>query len=106
MNETKRPAVAGPVEPTVRLHGDGGPAFPDPQEDWRGEKGMGLRDYFAAHASDADVEALRDSVPRCTMVVDDGGFGNKRVMHNALPTNWRQIARYLHADRMLAVRAA
>lgn len=28
----------------------GGPAFPDPQEDWRGEKGMTLRDYFAAKA--------------------------------------------------------
>lgn len=29
---------------------DGGPAFPDPQEDWRGAKGMTLRDYFAAKA--------------------------------------------------------
>lgn len=28
----------------------GGPAFPDPQENWRGEKGMTLRDYFAAKA--------------------------------------------------------
>jgi hypothetical protein len=28
----------------------GGPAFPDPQENWRGEKGMTLRDYFAAQA--------------------------------------------------------
>lgn len=29
---------------------DGGPAFPDPQEDWCGEKGMSLRDYFANSA--------------------------------------------------------
>jgi hypothetical protein len=28
----------------------GGPAFPDTQENWRGEKGMTLRDYFAAKA--------------------------------------------------------
>jgi hypothetical protein len=28
----------------------GGPAFPDPQENWRGEKGMTLRDYFAGQA--------------------------------------------------------
>jgi hypothetical protein len=26
----------------------GGPAFPDPQDNWRSEKGMTLRDYFAA----------------------------------------------------------
>jgi hypothetical protein len=31
----------------------GGPAFPDPQENWRGEKGMTLRDYFAAKAMQA-----------------------------------------------------
>jgi hypothetical protein len=31
----------------------GGPAFPDPQENWRGEKGMTLRDYFAAMAMQA-----------------------------------------------------
>ena len=29
---------------------DGGSAFPDPQDDWRGDKGMSLRDYFAAKA--------------------------------------------------------
>ncbi len=28
----------------------GGQAFPDPQQDWRGGKGMTLRDYFAAKA--------------------------------------------------------
>ncbi len=28
----------------------GGPAFPDPQENWRSEKGITLRDYFAAKA--------------------------------------------------------
>jgi hypothetical protein len=27
----------------------GGPAFPDPQENWRGEKGMTLREYAAIH---------------------------------------------------------
>ena len=35
----------------------GGPAFPDPQENWRGEKGMTLRDYFAAKA----MQGLLDS---------------------------------------------
>jgi hypothetical protein len=32
-----------------------GPAFPDPQVDWRGENGMSLRDYFAAKAMQALV---------------------------------------------------
>ena len=36
----------------------GGPAFPDPQENWRGEKGMTLRDYFAAHAPECPKEWL------------------------------------------------
>ena len=35
----------------------GGPAFPDPQENWRGEKGMTLRDYFAAKAMQGDLIA-------------------------------------------------
>jgi hypothetical protein len=35
----------------------GGPAFPDPQENWRGEKGMTLRDYFAAKAMEGDLIA-------------------------------------------------
>ena len=36
----------------------GGPAFPDPQENWHGEKGMTLRDYFAAHAPECPKEWL------------------------------------------------
>jgi hypothetical protein len=35
----------------------GGQAFPDPQENWRGEKGMTLRDYFAAKAMQGDLIA-------------------------------------------------
>ncbi len=37
---------------------NGGPAFPDPQEDWRGEKGMSLRDYFATNAQTDEVQEL------------------------------------------------
>lgn len=38
---------------------NGGPAFPDPQEDWRGEKGMTLRDYFAAKAMQGCIASGR-----------------------------------------------
>ena len=29
---------------------DGGPAFPHPHEDYRGQRGMSLRDWFAGQA--------------------------------------------------------
>jgi hypothetical protein len=65
--------------------------------------GMSMRDYFAANATDADVAAMRGSVPTCTKVKDDGN-GMKRIVHGAEPDNWRALARYMHADLMLACR--
>jgi len=58
----------------------GGPAFPDPQENWRGEKGMTLRDYFAAKAMEA-------------------------LVHNR-PPQAAAIEAYRYADAMLKVREA
>lgn len=74
---------------------DGGPAFPsegefitesgmrDPQQ------GMTLRDYFAAHASDADVKVA---------IAIASAETSKTIS--------RQEARYRHADVMLAAREA
>ena len=90
---------------------DGGPAFPVAEvfDERRGETtqygaaGMSLRDYFATHASDADVAAARQHVPTCTRVRDDGN-SMKYLSHGAEPEDWRAIARYIHADMMLARR--
>lgn len=75
----------------------GGPAFPSMRDmrhnpDFDHEEGMTLRDYFAAHASDADIEAMRERTKR-----EHGLFE---------PDNWRQVARFMHADLMLKARSA
>ncbi len=62
-----------------------------------------LRDYFAAHATDGDIEALKDRVPRVSKIVGDSSW--RRMEHGHLPDDWRQIARYMHADAMLKTRA-
>ena len=67
----------------------GGPAFPAPIIDVEKHEGMTLRDYFATHASDADVAIQGEEIRIKT------GIGN-----------WRSIARYMHADEMLKARAA
>lgn len=83
----------------------GGPAFPQIDTETVGNGGeysdrvysyggMTLRDYFAAKASEADIMAMQHKVPREV----DG------VTYTDLPPNWRQTARYLHADAMLAER--
>jgi hypothetical protein len=89
---------------------DGGPAFPTQQE--RGtqgdileysQSGMTLRDYFAVHASEADLQAVAYAVGDVPEVRSSGGW--KEVVKTK-PADWRQRARYLHADRMLAARGA
>ena len=65
----------------------GGPAFPSNRDmrhspDWDYEPGMNLRDYFAIHATDADMRRWLDE-----------GFPRVR-------------ARYAFADQMLAFRAS
>lgn len=75
---------------------NGGPAFPfvdsaSPHE----HQGMSLRDYFAVHASDADLKAQADILRE-----------DQRKQYGApiLPDNWTSLARYMHADAMLEAR--
>lgn len=49
----------------------GGPAFPDPQENWRGEKGMTLRDHFAGLAMQAIVSNSAEVNPAFDAVAED-----------------------------------
>lgn len=74
----------------------GGPAFPVPGlQDHEEFNGMSLRDYFATHASEADV-AAQGEVIRLRM--------QKSIGCGVLPDGWRTEARYMHADAMLAAR--
>ncbi len=67
---------------------DGGPAFPaeGPSVGQFESYGMTLRDYFATHASEADIEASR---------IAGGNLDDPRI---------RCFARYRHADAMLRAR--
>ena len=74
---------------------DGGPAFPvHPTAHECGDaecaalSGQTLRDYFATHASEADIEASR---------IAGGNPDDPRI---------RCFARYRHADAMLRAREA
>jgi len=77
----------------------GGPAFPiplSPGESYKGpcaHDGMTLRDYFAIHASDDDILAVRQAY--YAQHGDDPGFKALSVYQ----------CRYLHADAMLTARA-
>ena len=74
---------------------DGGPAFPDPQEDWRGEKGMTLRDYFAAKAMQAAL--ANASLP---------GLHDRSNVEALAAVDQMATACYMIADAMLAMRTA
>lgn len=81
---------------------NGGPAFPGKRvvkdAAWEGSRdvftdGMTLRDYFAAKATEEDIQyQIRKLAPR-------NGFGE--VMESSL---CRSHARYAHADSMLEAR--
>jgi hypothetical protein len=66
---------------------DGGPAFP--RHAYDGHDGMSLRDWFATHATEADIAAVR-------------GHGLAADLANGLGTRYE--ARYIHADLMLKAR--
>ena len=82
---------------------DGGPACPHEADYVRGEKmgeyvfnvdfhpGLSLRDYFAAHASDKDVDYYRE-------------YKAPAGRSKRLPTKSVVEARYLFADAMLKER--
>ena len=82
----------------------GGPAFPDPQENWRGEKGMTLRDYFAAKASEEDIQAhiWKGFNEVQIRTAPDG----KKYEISAAATWTREQAKYLYANAMLKARDA
>lgn len=88
----------------------GGPAFPVPEFPMPGGQtflradlqGMTLRDYFAAGASEEDIQEWVNVVPKIERVFDVGN-GHKQVRF-AQPSNVREIARYMHADAMLKAR--
>ena len=81
-----------------------GPAFPvQDAASWQSH-GMPLRDYFAAHATEEDIKALQSSVPRVTEIRHNFGPGPAFNEDRVEPKNWRQLARYLHADMMLKAR--
>ena len=67
------------------------------------EFGMTLRDYFAQAASEEEIEYQKPMIGAVEKIVNDGVGGNKRIVWGR-PDNWRQIARYMHADAMLEAR--
>lgn len=74
---------------------DGGPAFPVWELNGQGQQettgfGMTLRDYFAAKATDKDVDEHRD-------------FRSTKYIHH-IPGRTREEARYAYADAMIAAR--
>ena len=85
----------------------GGPAFPVPAELCQDltieqQRGMTLRDYFAAHATEEDICTAMGLVKKVEQVRDLGN-GHK-VIERGYPDNTRQLARYIHADAMLKSR--
>jgi hypothetical protein len=58
-------------------------------------KGLSLRDYLAAHASEDDIRAQGEWI-RAEVQTQYG--------HGVLPDGWRSRARYMHADEMLKAR--
>jgi len=76
--------------------------LPDGMANLTPQRGMTLRDYFAAHATEEDICTAMDLVQKVE-VVRDLGNGHK-VIERGYPKNTRQIARYIHADAMLKAR--
>ena len=82
----------------------GGPAFPAHPSAMGDHDGMTLRDWFATHATEEDIEALRNLMPKVVEIRNNYGPGPAFIEHRTEPKNWRQVARYLHADMMLKAR--
>lgn len=91
-----RAASAFPLMPPQDTASGVAPGYPCP------DPGMSLRDYFAAHASEEDIQKESRALEEVFMIVT-GGDGSKRTIM-AAPKNWRQTCRYLHADAMLRAR--
>lgn len=65
--------------------------------------GMTLRDYFAAHVLESDIETMLMRVKYIDKIVE---IGTKKEVRKGLPDHVRQIARYMHADAMLKARSS
>ena len=65
---------------------EGGPAFPVSKKMAECHTGMTMRDYYATHASEADIDAVLDEKRKVGFPV------------------WRSQARYIFADAMLFAR--
>jgi hypothetical protein len=63
------------------------------------QAGMTLRDFFAAHALESDIDCYSAVLTVFTKTSDGRPF-------STLPDNWRAKARYMHADAMLKAREA
>lgn len=63
-----------------------------------------LRDYFAAMATEKDMEEMRDYIAFQEEAEYKMSGNIKRYEKNSLPQHWRHTARYLHADMMLQAR--
>lgn len=66
----------------------------EPNEKLRGTPSMAeldMRDYFAAKASEEDIKAQAEVIRSSSTL-------------GILPDGWRVVARYMHADAMLAAR--
>lgn len=85
----------------------GGPAFPQSIEHESGGVtdyfGLSVRDYFAVHASEQEVQQMLVRVPHVTKITESGG---RKTEAQGLPDNANQIARYMVADAMLKAREA
>lgn len=84
----------------------GGPAFPGlhPSQECRfNDPGMTLRDYFAAKATEEDINAHREG-PMEEHIVSDVK-GRKLITHRSTRYT-REQAKYRYADAMLKVRGA
>lgn len=76
-------------------------AFPH-KHDVYDNKGMTLRDYFAAEASEEDIKHFRPKGFNEEYVIDLG-HGRKEIAIR--PAMWtREQARYIYADAMLEAR--
>jgi hypothetical protein len=64
-------------------------------------KDMTLRDYFAAKASEEDIQANREG-PMQEQVITDGN-GRKHITHQTVRYT-REQAKYRYADAMLKAR--
>lgn len=58
------------------------------------------RDYFAIHASEEDVLEMKQYIKEVTNLNE--GISGTKFYTQGLPKDWRQIARYLHAEKMLS----